>query len=192
MKVRMSDIPPQGLPISATMSLEALNTRMNEGNNNDIIFTSPPHVRLTVFKALGGGEAKGTITTKYRRPCGLCMDELDQDLSLPVSFVIKEKPAPKRSRNEDDRPAKDDVDMNPDDGQYADDVGIFYYEGDNFELEEPLQELLILSLSPFWHPPREAVSGNCSRCGRNPCPEGEADEEGLGKLGEIFKKVGLH
>ena len=192
MKVRMSDIPPQGLPISATMSLEALNTRMNEGRNNDITFTQAPKVELTVFKALGGGEAKGTITAKYRRPCGLCSDELEQPLTIRADFIIKDRPTPKRSRDDDHDQKDKQVGAVGDDGEFADDVGIFFYEGDNFELEEPLQELLILSLSPFWHPERDKKTGNCSLCGKNPCPDRESEGDALGKLGELFKKVGLN
>jgi hypothetical protein len=198
MKVRIADIPPQGLPISATMSLEALNTRMNEARNNDIVFTSAPKVTLTIFKALGGAESKGTVKTTYRRPCGLCLDELDRELTIKADFIIKDKPPTKRPR-ELERATKNtgatkEKESEPilDDGEFADDVGIFFYEGDNFELEGPLQELLILALPAFWHPHREKVSGNCSHCGKNPCPEREPEAEPLGKLGEIFKKVGLN
>jgi uncharacterized metal-binding protein YceD (DUF177 family) len=56
---------------------------------------------------------------------------------------------------------------------------VIVYEGDHVDLEEPLQESLILTINPFWHPERDA-NDRCTYCKRD-CTSrvwGEEKQEG--------------
>jgi uncharacterized metal-binding protein YceD (DUF177 family) len=150
MKVRLSDISPDGMTIDDTIPLEPLNSRMTEGAANDIYFLVAPRVQLTVFGSERGAETKGTVKTRYRQPCARCMKEIEMDLEVETNFILKPKP---------ERAAQ---------GKYQsdatmDDVGIVYFEGEHIDLEDIIQETLILALSPFLLPPVDQA-GACTIC----------------------------
>lgn len=180
MRISLKEIPPQGLPIDTTISLEALNMRLQEGNSHGIIFTQEPHITLTVFGTADGAQTKGTIRSRYRQPCSLCTDELERDLELSADFYLRPKPEERSEFDEE---------------EYEDDIGIIYYENEEVNLEEVIQESLILSLSIYWQPPRDA-KGNCSICTLT----FEQVQKKLGTnlekpervtLGALFKKAGV-
>jgi len=154
MKIRISDIPHEGLTVKETLSLENLNNRMREGETHGIEFIAPPGVELTVFKTLQGAETKGKVTSRYRQPCSLCIEGVERDIELATNFIFKAKPADLSARPEGEE-----------DEDYIDDVGISYFEGEHLDLEAIIQESLILSLSIYWHPPVDK-SGNCQVCGK--------------------------
>ena len=176
MKVRISTISPNGLAVKDSLPLDALNTRMNEGRKNDIEFTEAPRVDLIVHKTGGGAEVKGVVSTKYRQPCSYCLEQIDQPLELPLNFFL----APK--------PAVEELESDSASEQFQDDVGIYYYEGDHIDLEDPIQEILILQLSRYWHPPVDEA-GCCMRCER-PVRTGESAEKSPTiNLGDLLKKA---
>ncbi len=175
MKVRISTISPNGFTINEQLSLESLNTRMNEGRENDIVFTAPPLVDITVFKTDGGAEVKGTVKTRYRQPCSHCLEVIEQDLMLDLHMILSPKPLEVTENQEDDL-------------DYQDDVGFYFYEGDYAELEEPIQEALILSLSRFWHPPVDA-QGCCTRCHRQIDFDEAEESSPTISLGDLLKEA---
>ena len=146
MRIRVSDIPYSGLKVADSLSLEALNARMQEGQGSDIIFTSAPKVNLTIFKTDSGAECKGKVISSYTQACSLCLKELPKPLELDANFIFKRI---------NTKPSEDDLP--------EDEIGINYFAGDHIELEDMIQESLILSLSLYWHPPTDS-SGNCSEC----------------------------
>lgn len=158
------------------MDLPAL-TKLIQGEEErgkGFTFTDAPGVDVTIHRAGHGGLVKGNITGRYRQPCSLCDDEVERDFSLDADFMVRERP----------------VDVSEDDEQYQDDVGVYHFTGDQVDLEPILQEVVILSLSLYWHPPMD-VSGNCTLCGRN-FMEGESEEKSSTQLfGELLKKAGI-
>ena len=172
MKIRISDIPADGLEINDNLALEALNTRMREGGRESgITFTSAPKVSLKITKTIGGAQARGKVSSRYSQSCGRCLEPVERDIELETSLVIAPKP----------QAGAEGLDN---------EVGIVFYEGDSVELEGILQENLILSLSIYWSPPVNA-RGACELCGRNPTSahDGEVAREEKVKFGDLLKKA---
>lgn len=178
MKIRISDIPHTGLKVNDTLPLEALNARMAQGRLGDIVFTEAPKVDLTISHIENGAETKGTVSTKYRRQCARCLEDLDRSLTIEANFTLHQKPAA-------DEIEKNEVEF------FADDVGITYFEGENIDLEDLIQEALILPLTLYWAPECDA-KGNCSVCGINRSKFESRDEPTGTNLGNLMKKAGLN
>jgi uncharacterized metal-binding protein YceD (DUF177 family) len=178
MKIRISDIPHDGLKVKETLSVESINARMREGEDHGIEFISPPVVDLTVFKTPQGAETRGKVTSRYRQPCSLCIEGVERDIEVESNFIFKAKPA-----DLDNRPEGEE------DEDYIDDVGISYFEGEHLELEPIVQETLILSLSIYWHPPVDKL-GNCQVCGdkykSSQCGKNAPSEKPV-TLGQLIK-----
>ncbi len=145
MKVRISDLPAQGLQISDTISVANLNKRMQEGRNNDIIFLNDPQVDIIVTPRIGGAEVSGRVNALYKQPCALCAEELEQKLNVTVEVELK----PRQVGAE----------------ELDDDVGILIYTGEHVDLEAYLQEALILKLTPYLQPERDE-DDKCRLCGK--------------------------
>jgi uncharacterized metal-binding protein YceD (DUF177 family) len=153
MKIRISDIPHEGLKVDDLLSLDALNARLREGEDHDIEFLKPPRVTLSVFKTPQGAETRGAVHTRYRQPCSRCIEGVERDLEVATNLIFKAKPT-----DLENRPAGEE------DEDYIDDVGISYFEGEHLDLEGIIQETIILSLSIYWHPPVDR-NGKCQVCG---------------------------
>lgn len=186
MKVRISDISPQGLELKDTLSHEQLNNRMTEGRGNDIVFTASPKAELHISRTIGGAEVTGKVYGTVRQPCATCSREVEHAVEAPIALMAKERPPTQRRRGE--RPSAEDQEL------YSDDVGIMFFEGEHVELEEVIQEALILSLSPFWRPECDQ-SGSCVECGEQ-C--GKAQRLGAADdttervtLGSLLSKAGV-
>lgn len=145
MKIRITDISTNGLHIQDKLSLKKLNDRMNEGSENDIIFTADPQIDLHVTKTLSGGELKGRVTSMVKQPCSRCLEEVEREVTVPISFALKERPPT----------------VNDEEAKFLDDIGVLYYTGDSIEVEEILEEALILSLSPYWAPEHDSKIHQC-------------------------------
>jgi uncharacterized metal-binding protein YceD (DUF177 family) len=180
MKVRVSRLPAEGLSVKTSLSLENLNARMNEGRESDILFTEAPAVDLMVTKTTQGAETKGRVTCKYRQPCSRCDEGIEKALDIEANFILQARPAPGErdtSKSEED---------------YEDDIGISFFEGDQVDLEDLIQQALILPLSLYWHPPCDK-KGNCTHCGKL-CEKPEASEAPTLEtisLGDLLKKAGV-
>lgn len=169
MLVRISDISWHGLPVRGSLSLEPLNARMGEGSGNIVTFTGPPLVDLLVLRTQGGAEVKGQLTARYTQECGYCLDPIERVIELKPHFFLKHRPSAQEGGRDE---------------EYIDDVGVYFYTGDHFDFEQPLQELLILTISPFWTPGC-GTDGHCLHCKAIPPTksfEGSGGTNNLGKL----------
>lgn len=170
MLIRISDLPAQGMEVLDKLSLTALNARMNEASNNDIVFEDSPQISGQIKPISGGVSFEGQLTTKYSQPCARCNDDLHTPLQIDFSIVFK--PESEKHNNEDEE-------------------DVVYYEGDQIEVEEVLQEYIIIALNPFYSPPCNE-SGDCSVCGFNLnqyCDEVESSNKDTVKLGDLLKKA---
>ena len=178
MKVRLSDIPYEGLPVQDKLSVASLNARLQEGSDQGFRFLEEPVVDVVVFRRPHGGEVSGRVTGQYEQPCALCLNNMPRDMSLDVHFFLRARPKDVEEGSEE---------------AFEDDIDFFHYEGDIADLEEMLQELVILSLSIFWHPDVDKT-GKCSGCGKR-VEELGADVEQVKpatqSLGDLLKKAGL-
>lgn len=152
MKILVTTIPFSGMKIDAPISREALNARLQEGSRDDsVVFEDAPLADLTLTRTHGGVLIKGMISGRCKQGCATCGDSVPHEIVALIDWILQ---------TESDRAAPDDE---------IDDPGVIVYQGEHVDLEEHLQEALILRLSPFWHPPRDAQE-RCSLCKRD-CSE---------------------
>jgi uncharacterized metal-binding protein YceD (DUF177 family) len=178
MRVRISDLRPEGILIKDTISLESLNERMNVGDENDVIFLEEPQVALKI-KSVGStaAEAIGLIKAKYKQSCGMCAEDVTLAMEIDAHFMLKQK-----------------LGIDQPEIEYEDDRGVVTYEGEHVELEDIIQESLILKVTPYYVPERDE-NGVCSLC--NKCPAKEAniledapeEKESTVLFGELLAKA---
>lgn len=152
-KVRVSDIPQEGLELNFELSSELLLNRINEPisdySESNLI---PPSIKLTApvkasVKLESDGQTvdmKGDIASNYISLCGRCGEEAKADIFSEVSLIFK----PKKNSDE------------------FDDVGFVLYKGDVLDCSEALEELFILSI-PHTIYCSENCLGLCPNCGVN-------------------------
>lgn len=149
MKVRVSTIPHSGMKIDAPIPLDPLNSRLSEGSReSDVVFTEAPNADLTLSKSHGGAEVKGIISAPCTRMCSTCGETVPDEVRADIFWVLQ---------------SEEDSTLGPIEEMEA--AGVMPYSGDHFELEDPLQEALILELTPFWHPDRDC-NGKCTLCAK--------------------------
>ncbi len=168
MKIKVADVTTTPRSYSDTLDLKALNDRMNEGNDNEVIFLKEPEVELSIHGTPQAMEASCTIKTRYRQPCSRCLKELEMDLVREVEFVIKPESSILAG-------------VEPDE-----DVNVVYYDGPHIDLEDALQETLILAISPFLLPERDE-NGYCSIC--NERYNDAIEDEPKNNLGDLLRQA---
>ncbi|MCB0318615.1 MAG: DUF177 domain-containing protein [Bdellovibrionales bacterium] len=171
-QIRIKDISPERpLQYDQELALDSLNARMNEGVENDIFFTVPPKIEIKISKTTGGARLVGKVTSAFTQPCGRCADELERKIEIPMDYMLK----PLDSGN------PDELDGEP---------GVLYFQDDQLDLEDLVQETLILAMSAYWLPEKDE-SGKCKLCHKVFTEDHDPDKKKSFNLGEIFKKAGI-
>lgn len=172
MKVRISDIGPEGLEINDTLPADGLNARLNEGGESEIIFEDSPEVRLRLSPLAQGAELRGAVSGEYRQPCGRCNSPSMRRLEASFHLVMLPEGSEEARQYED-----------------SDDIGVVYFSGDQIELDDSLQEAVILQLSIFWLPDIGEPDG-CPNCnaGDMPVTEQDSGEEKV-LLGDLLQRA---
>jgi len=137
MKIRISTLSYDGLPLEFTLDLEPLNIRVNEGDSGGIVFLEAPTVNIVARATEGGASVLGSVTAICQQPCSTCSESVRHTMNVPIQWTLL--------------PRSESVAQS----ESFDDVGVITYSGDHADLEDALQEALILNLSPFWHPKRD-------------------------------------
>jgi uncharacterized metal-binding protein YceD (DUF177 family) len=150
MKIYVSTIPFSGMKIDGYLPLQPLNDRLAEGKDiPELSFTEPPALQLVLTRAYGGITVRGMVTGQCAQTCATCADPKVHTVTADIDLILQS--ATEAAAGGDD---------------LLDDPGVLTYAGDHVDLEDPLQEALILGLSPFWHPPRSERE-ECTACGRD-------------------------
>ena len=181
MKLRVTDLPQEGTTITNSLSKDGLNIRLQEGHSSDIEITQDPQVSLTLTPLLGESAlVQGTINTTYRQQCGRCADPLERALETSITYNV-------RPRHPDHGRSLDDNNSNESDVESVDgELGVIYYEGDQVDLTDSLQESIIVGFDPFWSPVCDA-QGKCSMCRRDAPEKISASEESKVTFGDLLK-----
>jgi uncharacterized metal-binding protein YceD (DUF177 family) len=159
MKILVTTIPFSGMKIDAHISKDSLNARLKGGSKDTVVsFESDPLVDITLSRTHGGVLVKGIASGRCKQDCSSCGDLVPHEAVAQIDWVLQ---------NASDRAAPNDE---------IDDPGVIFYEGEHVDLEEPIQEALILSLSPFWHPPRDTQE-RCSYCTKDCSAHRWGDQE---------------
>ena len=167
MKIRINDLPEKGLNAAEIIDQKGINVRLQDPENNQFQFIVPLSCTVTATPlGKAGAQIKGTVESKYTQGCSLCLENVPRDLHHTFEFQLRKKR----------------------EGEMVeDDVGIFYFAGDNVELDSIIEEEIILSLSIFWHP--EFESKKCSVCKKDKSTLGVQETDDKPTLGDLLKLV---
>ncbi len=163
------------MKIDAPIGLDSLNNRLKTGDEEaSIVFESAPMADLTLTRTHGGIMVKGLLVGTCQQVCSTCADPVSHEVSARIDWILQ---------TASDRAGPDDE---------IEDTGVIVYEGDHIDLEEPLQEALILNLSPFWHPPRDSRD-RCTACNKD-CSKKlwkaqEQESKAATSFGALFKNA---
>lgn len=143
MKIRITTLPQHGLPLQFDLDRTLLNERLAEGRESDITFTTDPKADLLATPITGAVTVSGTVSSRVRQACAGCGTLIERELSVPIEWMLK--PVTGIEGEEDD-------------------IGLYYYQGDHFDLEFPVAEACLLQLTPYWRPELTG-DGPCTGCG---------------------------
>lgn len=138
MKVKVPDIPEEGLEIKERVSL-----RLNEGE-------TPAELDLHVTRKGAEVQIEGRIGARVELTCGRCLGQFLREFDLPVDMVYHPVSEMKEEKYE----------LKPDELETG------FYADDEIDIGALAAEHLILSL-PMRPLCEEACRGICPRCGAN-------------------------
>jgi len=136
MKVKVSEIPEEGLEIDERV---ALNIDRGE---------VPAHIRLSLEKKDREVLVKGSVESELVLTCGRCLQEFRKEASVPVDLVYE--------------PLEDLKDEIRELG--AEELETVFYKGDELDIDALAAEQLILNI-PMKPLCGEACKGICPNCG---------------------------
>jgi uncharacterized protein len=145
MKIRVSDIRDEGLPIQTHMSPEWLDNipELWSGKENSRLI-SGIDVDLVLSKSLREVTVIGNLSFSIEAPCSRCLEKVKLDIKPEIRLMLS--PADK---------VKD-----------VDDVDHETYRGDEVDLDDYLKGLIAVSL-PVKVVCSEECKGLCPKCGTN-------------------------
>ncbi len=166
MIVKLHDIE-ESIIVRGTMD----GSKYKRPEDADLSFESPIEYELTVSKMGSNVRVEGPVKCTMRLVCDRCLETF----VLPVSAHLDIELAPKG-----DQPKLPEVELT------GDEMNLYYFEGDELELEPYVYEEVMLAI-PIKALCSEACKGICPVCGKNQniedckcvAPKGTALEEKL-------------
>ena len=174
-KIRVSTLPESGLELNEEISSKTVNERLisaPDSSINKIEFSEPIQVTLHVEKVPHGMTAEGQIEATCAQACSRCAEFVNHPVKCPIRHVFKHHGNPEVPLPEDD-------------------IGVSFYSGEHVDLGNVVEDLLILNLSPYWHPEDDAT-GNCLHCKNNFKQKKTVVKLGTQGLGDALKKAGIN
>ena len=171
MIVKLHDIE-ESITVRGTMD----GSRYKRPEDADITFESLIEYEVTVTKMGSDVRVEGPVKSTMQLLCDRCLEPF----SLPVSAHLDIELAPK-----DDQPNLPDVELS------GDEMDLYYFEGDELELEPYVYEEVMLAI-PIKALCSDACKGICPVCGRNQnretCGCGASKGTALGERLQVFLK----
>lgn len=166
MKVETHHIPSQGLDLSFEKEADDFPPLRKLAEKGACEFIKPVSIDLHVLPMRDFIKVEGGVNTIIRNACVRCLEIFD--LPLKKSFSLSySKEIPNELHHDD----KEGVELT------AQQIGIIFYEGDEIDFTDALQEQVLLAM-PFHPICTEGCKGLCSRCGQNLNKGGcQCDEE---------------
>ena len=156
MKIRVTDIPAEGLQVDFELESESLNARSvadRENHDGREELLPPEYVfaqgaKAQVKLSLEGRTVvvSGRASAGYTTPCARCAEPASKKIDVPVNIVLKPFP----TRDED----------------RVEDVQLGFYDGKEIDCDQVVEEFLMLSL-PYTVLCSDSCRGLCQRCGAN-------------------------
>jgi len=145
MYLRIEQIKEGGLTLEFEEKPEAFPVLSEMINNGECEFLAPLKTALRAMRIDDMIDVKGNISTVVRLSCGRCLKEYETALESRFELTyVRRLPG-----FEEDEPP-DEVEIT------AAEMGLIYFEGENINLQDGIQEQVILAL-----PVRALCSANC-------------------------------
>jgi uncharacterized metal-binding protein YceD (DUF177 family) len=177
MRVRIGTLPYEGKTITARLDRELLNKRLKEGRQAEVEALTDPEFQVVVTPHPAGAWLRGSVSCSVSQVCGRCGEAAEHMLRADLDWSL--------------RPFGDGVTRDD-----QDDLGIYSYSDDHFDLEEALYEALVLQVSPIWRPDLPGNERSSHRCPqsysvedpvREPCQAPRTES----KLLQALQRAGL-
>ena len=146
MKIRLTQIPPEGLRQALTVRAEALPRvrELSAGQAGEL------RAELLLKEREGRVEVRGRLGGTLLVPCNRCLDSVPLELAHEVEVTLVAE--------QEGRSLTGDVQLS--DG----DLDVSFFDGDEVDLSALIGEEILLYY-PDW-PCAEDEAGRCTRCGR--------------------------
>lgn len=157
MKIRILDIPHEGLDIDFEVDCSALNERVAAVNKNSTdktiappayMFIAPPKAKFHLSVEGLTVTVDGICDAQYQSPCARCAEDTVKSVEAPLHIILK---APSMK----DTPGANDEDL-----QFG------FHNGAEVNLATLAEEYLVLAL-PYLVLCSEKCLGLCPHCGKN-------------------------
>jgi uncharacterized protein len=153
MRISMEELKETSLALEFETPAERFPALREMVRRSECDFMSPIRTRLRAMRAGDMVEVEGEIRTTVRLSCGRCLAEFASPLKSAFALTYtRERPAPYE-------PAEPDIQE-----MDAAEAGLIYFQGEEIDLTDGIQEQVILSL-PLRPLCSEACKGLCTHCG---------------------------
>ena len=153
MKVRLFDIPAEGLSIVAKADDRWFGNLIQVAFQEDYRKGSPASLELYLLNTCENISITGTAEIDLSPSCDRCLETFAQHLTIPLQVNLA--PAPDIDRDEDGASATPEEDIN-----------FSFYHGDEFDLGAIVREMILLEV-PIKYLCTDTCKGLCPRCGQN-------------------------
>jgi uncharacterized protein len=171
MIVKLHDIE-ESITVKGTMD----GSRYKRPEDANLTFASPVEYELTVTKMGSNVRVEGPLACTMELVCDRCLEAF----SLPVSAHLDIELAPVA-----DRPKLPEAEL------AGEEMNVYYFEGDELELEPYVHEEVMLAI-PIKALCDEACKGMCPVCGKNQnaetCKCGASKGSSLSEKLQVFLK----
>jgi uncharacterized protein len=154
-RISAAKIPVQGLELEFIEKPAHFPVLAEMSQNGEISFDQPILNQISVHQIPGSIEVRGTVETSVRLPCSRCLE----DFAQPIKKVYRLYFTP-TSPDDPEFPDGDGIELD------SETINRVFYEGDEIDLTESIQEQIVLALPPY---PLcgESCNGLCPQCGAN-------------------------
>ncbi|MGD2037413.1 MAG: DUF177 domain-containing protein [Desulfobacterales bacterium] len=116
-------------------------------------FLKPLTIRLKAFRVRELFEVQGTFWTSVRQPCSRCLKDFDSPLMSDFELTYTKEIPDMMDVFEDE-----EIELR------AEEIGMFYFKGEEINLEHGIQEQVVMAL-PLQPICNDNCKGLCSQCG---------------------------
>ena len=155
MHLRIEQINEEGLAMVFEEKPEIFPILNEMAKQGECSFIAPIRTALNANRIDEMVQVKGEVNTQARLPCGRCLREYETPLKSRFDLTYVN-----RIPEIDPREEQEEFEIS------AEEMGLIYFEGEEINLQDGIQEQVILSL-PIKALCREDCKGLCSSCGKN-------------------------
>jgi len=155
MKIEIHHIPTEGLTLDFERPARHFSGLKTIIENGECEFVKPLAIHLEVMPLRDFIRVKGRLGTSVRMACGRCLEDFESPLQSRFTLNYS-RDIPKDVHKAD----TEGIELT------ADQIGMVYFEGEEIDFSDALQEQVILAM-PFKPICKTACKGLCPRCGKD-------------------------